>query len=429
MKKLLFLLNVNLFLIDKTTLLNISSFIAKRIAFNRQRSFSSFIIRLAIAATCISVAAMILTVAFTNGFQYAISQKIFSFWGDIRVQHYEPSKASIAEETPIKKNDTVLEVLHNNPSIKTIQAFATKNAIVKGGESIEGVLLKGVEKNYDFKNINGFLKAGSWLQFPDSGYSNGINLSVYTANQLKLKVGDKALVYFIQPGGSYRVRLMEVAGLFKTGIEDYDKLLAIADIRLLQRLNNWNQDEIGGYEVFVDDYHQMQAVSDSIAQKLPPTWNSQSIQEVYPNTFDWLGLQNQTMGIALTIIIVIASLNLVTCLIILVLDRIKMIGILKAVGATNGTIQKVFLYHAFLITIIGILAGNILGLIICWLQQKYGFITLPEESYLISEAVVKISWWQVVLIDIGTLLICFLILMIPTFIIRQIQPAKAAQFR
>ena len=409
--------------------MNISSFIAKRIAFNRQQSFSKFIIRLAVVATAISVAAMLVTVALTSGFQYAISQKIFSFWGDIRVQHYEASKAAIAEETPIEKNDTVIRVLHANNEIKTIQAFATRNAIVKGPESIEGLLLKGVEKNYAFNNLDGFLKSGRWIQFPDSGYSNEINLSVSTANQLKLKLGDKVLVYFIQSDGSHRVRPMVVVGLFKTGIEDYDKLYAITDLRLIQRLNNWKENEIGGYEIFVKDYHRMQAISDALAYQLPATWNSRPITDVYPNTFDWLSLQNQTMAIAIVIIIIIATLNLVTCLIILVLDRIRMIGILKAIGTPNSTIQTIFLYHAIVITCIGIICGNIVGLLFCWLQQKYGFITLPEDAYLISEAVVKINWWQVILIDLGTLLICFLILMIPTLIIRKIQPAKAVQFR
>ena len=372
---------------------------------------------------------MIVTVAFTNGFQYAISQKVFSFWGNIRVQHYEAGKAAIAEETPIEKNDTVLQILHDNKEIKTIQAFATKSAIIKGSESIEGVLLKGVEKNYGFNNLNGFLKNGRWLHFPDSGYSNEINLSTYTANRLKLKVNDKVLIYFIQPDGSHRVRPMVVAGLFKTGIEDYDKLFAIADIKLIQRLNNWKENQFGGYEIFIKDYHRLDSVNDAIANLLPETWNSRTIRKVYPNIFDWLDLQDTTIIIALAIIIIVATLNLVTCLIILVLDRTRMIGILKAIGSPNLSIQKIFLYHGTIITLSGILLGNVLALLLCWLQQRYGFITLPEDAYFISTAVVKISWWEVLLVDAGTLLICFLVLMIPTIVIRKIQPARAVQFR
>jgi lipoprotein-releasing system permease protein len=220
-----------------------------------------------------------------------------------------------------------------------------------------------------------------------------------------------------------------MAGLFKTGIEDYDKLIAICDLSLIRKLNNWNDKEIGGYEIFLKDYKKTDAVNESMLKALPSEWNSRTISEVYPNIFDWLNLQNITIVIVLIIMIVIATLNLITCLIILVLERIRMIGILKAVGSPNGTIQRVFLYHGAIITLTGIIAGNVAGLLICWLQQRYGFITLPEESYFISKAVVKLEWWHVVLVNAGTFVICFLVLIIPTVIIKKIQPSRAIQFR
>lgn len=409
--------------------MNVSAFIARRIAFNRQRSFSRFIIRLAIAATVISVAAMLLTLAFTNGFQYAVSQKVFSLWGHIRVQQYSTNRGANAEELPISQNDTVLQMLHGDKEVKTTQAFATRNAIVRNQEGIEGVLLKGVEKSYDFSNLDGFLKTGHWLQFPDSGYSNQINVSSYTANQLKLKVGDKLLVYFIQPGGPPRIRPLTVAGIFKIGIEDYDKLIAICDLKLIQRLNNWTENQIGGYEIFLKDYRKMDTTNSFIFNQLPAGWGSQTIEEIYPNIFDWLNLQNTTILIVLIIMVVVATLNLVTCLIILVLERTRMIGILKAIGTPNASIQRIFLYQGAIITLFGLALGNGLALLVCWLQVKYGFITLPEDAYFISKAVVKLEWWHFVLVNAGTFIICFLVLMIPTLVIRRIQPAKAIQFR
>ncbi|HMH32811.1 MAG TPA: FtsX-like permease family protein [Puia sp.] len=409
--------------------MNVAAFIAKRIAFNKQQSFSRFIIRLAIVATSISVAAMLLTFAFTNGFQYAIAQKMFSFSGHIRVQQFEASKATIAEEMPMTGNDTVLQVLRAEPEVMTIQPFATKNAIIRGNESIETVLLKGVDQHYDFKQLDPFLQSGRWIQFPDSGYSNEINLSSYTASQLKLHPNDKIVTYFIQPDGSRRARPMKVAGIFKTGIEDYDKLIAIADLRLIQRLNNWNKDEIGGYEIFLKDYHKLDSVSSRIFSQLPDTWNSRTIEEIYPGIFDWLNLQDTSIAITIIIMIIVAILNLITCLIILLLERTRMIGLLKAVGSSNGSIQKIFLYHGAVITISGMLFGNIAALLLCWLQQRYGFITLPEDAYFISKAVVKLAWWHIALIDTGTFVICFLVLMIPTIIIRNIQPARAIAFR
>jgi lipoprotein-releasing system permease protein len=410
--------------------LNISSFIAGRIAFNKQRSFSRFIIRLAIAATAISVAAMIVTIGFTNGFQNAISQKIFDFWGHIRVQHFEPNKVSIAEELPIQKNDTVYSTLKKNPDVQTVQAFATKNAILKTSESIEGVLFKGVEKNYAFQNLQSFLVEGKWPSFPDSSYSNDIVLSAYTANLLNLKLHDPILVFFIQSDGSQpRVRKLQVCGIYKTGIEEYDKHIAVGDLRLIQRLNDWKNDEIGGYEIFLKDYKKMDSVNNQIFYQLPQMWNSKTMKEIYSNIFDWLNLQDKTIQIVIIIMIIVAVLNLITCLLILVLERTRMVGVLKAIGAPDSMIQNIFLYNATLITIGGILIGNVVVLLFCWLQNKYGIISLPEETYYISKAVIDIEWWHVVLVNAGTLLVCFLVLIVPTFIVRRIQPVKAIQFR
>jgi lipoprotein-releasing system permease protein len=373
---------------------------------------------------------MIIAMAFTNGFQFAISQKIFSFFGHIRVQHFEPTKVSFAEEFPILKNDTVAEILKKNGDIKTIQPYATKNAILKSSETIEGVLFKGVEKSYDFSNLKGFLQQGHWISFADSGYSNEINLSEYTCSQLNLKLNDQVLIYFIQANGAApRARKLTVSGIYKTGIEEYDKLIALGDLKLIQRLNNWKENEIGGYEIFVKDYHKMDAVNEDIFFELPALWNSRTIREINPNIFDWLNLQDQSIVIVLIIMTVVAVLNLITCLIILVLERTRMVGVLKALGAPNPMVQRIFLYQGSVIALLGIFFGNLLGLGFCWLQQRYGLITLPEEMYYISKAEARVIWWQVMLVNSGTFLICFLVLVVPTFIIRRIQPVKAIQFR
>jgi len=410
--------------------LNISGFIAKRIAFNQQRSFSRFVIRLSVAATVVSVMVMIITLAFASGFQKTISEKVFSFWGHIRIHNYEAARISIAEETPIPRNDSVTSLLKTMPEIKSIQAYATKNAILKTSENIEGVLFKGVESTYNFKNIGKFLVRGRWINFSDTTYSNEINLSESMATQLKLDVNDQLLIFFIQSGGaSPRPRKLTVAGIFKTGIEEYDKLIALGDLRLIQRLNNWSENEVGGYEVFLNDFNDMDRVSEDIMFHIPIDFRSSTIREVFPNIFDWLYLQNKTIGIVLIIMIIIATLNLITCLLILVLERTKMIGILKAVGAQNFTIQKIFLYHGSIISIAGIIGGNLLGLLVCWLQMRYGFITLPEDAYYISKAAVDLVWWQILLVSLFTFIICFLVLLIPSLIIRKIQPVKAIQFR
>jgi lipoprotein-releasing system permease protein len=409
--------------------LNLAGYIARRVAFNPQKSFSRFIIRLAVAATTISVTAMIIALSFTNGFQHAISQKIYSFWGHIRVQHYEPDKVMNAEEYPIQKNDTVQEIIKTVPGIESIQAYATKNAILKTAESIEGILFKGIEKSYNTKRLQSFLKEGKWMNYPDSGYSNDIVLSAYTANQLKLKVNDPILIFFIQNDGSLRARKLNISGIYKTGIEDYDKLIAIGDIRLVQRLNDWSPDMIGGYEIFVTDFDKIAEINETIFNQLPIMWNSRAIPEIYPNIFDWLGLQDKTIAIVLIIMIIVAILNLITCLIILVLERTRMVGVLKALGAYNGTIQKIFLYHGAVITLAGILLGNILAFLIIYLQHKYAIISLPEEMYYIDKAEARVIPLHIIAVNLGTFIICMGVMLLPTLIIRRIQPVRAIQFK
>jgi lipoprotein-releasing system permease protein len=373
--------------------------------------------------------AMILTIAFAQGFKYAIADKMYAFSGHIRVQHFESDKTDSAESGPVTQNDTVISILKNDPAVESVHAFANKDAILKGPESFEGLNLKGVEPAYSFAHIQEFLKSGRWIHFPDSGYSNEINLSSYTANQLKLKTGDKLFAYFIQPDGTKRVRPLVVAGIFKTGIENYDRINALVDIRLIQRLNNWSPREIGGYEIFLKDYTMADSVSNRIFEKLPRKWNSESIGEIYRNIFEWLNLQDTTIIIVIIIMVMVAILNLVTCLIILLLERTNMIGLLKSLGSRDNSIQQVFLYHGALITFGGIILGNLLALLVYWLQNRYGFITLPEESYFISTAAVKIDWQQVCWVDLGTFAICFAVLLFPSFfIIRRLSPVKAIAF-
>ena len=381
------------------------------------------------AATAISVMAMILTIAFAIGFKYAIAEKMFGFSGHIRVTHYSAEKTDSATDTTTSGNDSVLLMLKKDPSVVYVSPFATKDAILKGPESFEGLKLKGVDPGYAFDHLREFLKSGSWIHFPDSGYSSEINLSAYTANQLKLKTGDKLFAYFIQPDGSKRVRPLVVAGIFKTGIENYDRVNALVDIRLIRRLNNWPPNEIGGYEIFIKDFEMADSVSNRIYDKLPHLWDSHSITEIYRSIFDWLNLQDTTIIIVIVMMVLVAILNLVTCLIILLLERTHMIGLLKSMGSRDRNIQQVFLYHGALITFGGILLGDFLGLLICWLQDRYGFITLPEDSYFISTAAVRINWQQVCWVNLGTFVVCFVVLLIPSFfIIKRLSPVKAISF-
>jgi lipoprotein-releasing system permease protein len=411
--------------------LGLSYHIAKRIAFNKQQSFSRFIIRLSVVATAVSIIAMIITLAFVNGFQEKVADKIFGFWGHIRVQKYETGKSLISEELPLTKNTAVENSMASTPGVVSYQSFATKSAVLESQNDIEGVLIKGIEKNENHSALKQFLVAGRWIQFTDSLYSKETLVSDAVAKALQIKINDTIKVHFVATNSDAQktYRKLVVVGYYHTGIDEYDKLFMIADINLIRRINNWEPNQIGGYEVFINQYQNINAVSSTLSNALPSEWMSKSIKEVYPNIFDWLDIQDVNRNVVFIVMGIVALINLITCLLILMLERTNMIGLLKSMGATNWTIQKIFIVYASFITLAGVGFGLIIGVGICLLQQATGFITLDEASYYITVAPIKMIWWQVAAVCAGTSLVCFVSLFLPTLLIPKISPVKAIEFK
>ncbi len=414
----------------KNQTLNFPFFIATRIAINRQKTFSKFIIRLSVTATALSVMTMIITLAFVNGFQKTISEKVFSFWGHIHVQHLETTKSLVAEESPINTSDTIAGILKLQKKVVEINRFATKSAVVEKLKNIEGVLIKGVNKEYNQLHIQPFLKKGKWINFKDSMYSKEVVVSEFLARELAIEVGDTIRIHFISTNDTKesKQRKVLVSGIYKTGIEEYDKLFVLADIRFIQRVNNWDENQIGGYELFLDDYKNMDEISNQISDALPLDWISKSTRDIYPNIFDWLNIQDVNKNVVFIIMSLVAIINLITCLLVLVLERTKMVGILKAVGIADNQLQQIFIFYAFAISILGIGIGAISGIGLCYLQQITHFISLDESAYYVSYAPISIVWWQVVGVCLATTLICFFSLLIPSLIVKRMKPVKAIQF-
>ncbi|PSL47453.1 lipoprotein-releasing system permease protein [Chitinophaga niastensis] len=411
--------------------MRLSFFIARRIAFNKASSFSKFIINIAVAATAVSVAVMILATALVNGFQQVIQEKIFSFWGHIHINQYQPNAGPLTEELPFTSSPTLLDSIKLVPGIKTISNYATKSAIIKSDKEIDGIIFKGVDKNYDWPQLQRFMQSGKLLSFNDTSYAPGIMISEYMSKELQVKVNDKTIIYFIQGGGlPPRARKLTVTGIFKTGIEEYDKTFVIGDLNLVRKLNDWEPTQVGGYEITLNDYHNMDSISRYIDNHLlPDQLFTRTIRDIYPNIFDWLQLQNQNEIIIIAIMTIVAIINMITAILILILERTNMIGISKALGMRNWAIQKIFVYQAGYIILLGVLIGDFFGLGLAFLQQSTGLFKLPEESYYMSVAAVSIHWVEILLINIGTFAICTVILLVPSLIIRRITPVKAIQFK
>ncbi len=406
--------------------MRVSLFIAGRIAFNRFSSFSKFIINIAMIATAFSVAVMIMATALINGFQQVISDKIFSFWGHMHVTQYQVNAGPLAEQIPFEADSALEARIRAVPQVKDVYEFATKSVIVKHNKESEGMIFKGIAPGSKLS----FLEEGRPIRFTDSGYSSDIIISANTAALLQLRLNDAVVVYFMRGDGlPPRARKLNIAGIYKTGIEEYDKAYLLGDISLIRRLNDWEPGDIGGYEVFLKNYGMIDSARSSIGDVLPDELNLRSMQEVYPNIFDWLGLQNKNEIIILVIMTIVAVINMITAILILILERTNMVGILKALGMRNGAIQGVFVYQAGYIVLAGIVIGNVLGIGLALLQQYTGFFKLPEESYYMSVAPIAIQWWKVILINAGTLLICVLILLIPSLLVQRILPVKAIQFK
>ncbi len=403
-------------------------FIAKRIIFNAQPSFSRFIIRLAVTATGLSVATMIVTLSLVNGFQEAVADKVFSFWGDARIQPLDPLRSVSAEGAGFLRNDATERMLRNTPEIVRYHAFAIKSVVLKKGGQFEGLLIKGVDSLFSDIDFKRFISKGKSVDFSDPQYSKDVLLSDQTALRLDVQPGDTLQCFFIRNGQDIQSRLMRVSGLFHTGIEEYDRNFALADIRFLQKLNQWPEGQIGGYEMWMKPGTPIEEVSFNIDKKLPIELTSLTIQEVFPNIFDWLGIQNQTKQIVIITMLIVAIINLITCLLILVMERTRMVGVLKALGMAPRKISHIFWLYSGWIAVVGVSSGLALGLGLCWLQQATGFIKMDELTYYVAYVPISIHPVEIMLVTLGSFTICLLAVRLPLLYVQRISPIKAIRF-
>jgi lipoprotein-releasing system permease protein len=394
--------------------LNTAFEIAKRISFYKQKNYTRFIVRLSIAATAISVAAILLTFSIVNGFQSTISSKLYAFWGHIQI--------SAVDGANLKEDSLVIKNIQTIPNIQSASAFLNQTMVLGKDIEIEGLNAKGIS---DYNNIPNLIQ-GRLIQKNSQSSAKEIVLSKNIAAKLNITIGDQVRLYFFQKN-QVQERKLTVVGIFHSGIEEYDLKNVFVDIHLLQQLIQ-DPTAITGYQINVKELSKIAETQNDIQSKLPDNWVCSASTAIYPQLFDWIQVQNINRNITIVIMLLIAVVNLITCLLILLLERIPMIGSLNAMGATNKMIQKVFLYQASFIAWIGIGLGVVIGLGLSFLQLKFQWILLDESAYLIDVLPIQIQPLQVIGVIIGTAIVSYLSFLLPTIWIKKISPAKAIRF-
>jgi lipoprotein-releasing system permease protein len=406
--------------------LSFASFISSRISFKSSRTFSKLIVRIAIIGIMLGLGVMILSVAIIRGFKSEIKQKVRGFAGDISIQKYDNNYSD--QNTPFSNDNDLIKKIKSSSLFTHIMPIATKPGIIKTRTEIEGVIVKGVNKDYDWSFFKNTLVSGKVIDFKDSvDAQKQIMISSYTASRLKLKVGDKFLMYFVQE--PLKKRPFYIVGIFDVGVADIDKAFVVGDLSLIVKLNNWHTDEIGGYELRVADFDRVDDANDFLKDKMPLKLKAYTVSDSYPTIFEWLKLLDINAQVMLILMLIVATINMISALLIIILERTSMIGMFKAMGAGNWTIQKIFLYNASYLIGVGLLLGNIFGLGISLFQYNTHFFKLDEESYYMKFVPIEIHWTDMVLLNLGTLVICLLVLIIPSMLVTRISPVKAIRFK
>jgi lipoprotein-releasing system permease protein len=410
--------------------LNLEYFIAKRLISvkNRKSTISTPIIKIAIAAIAIGMIMMIVSVATGIGLQQKIREKVSAFNGHIIISNYDDNQSQVSVE-PITINQRFYPKFNSIQGINHIQAIASKAGIIRTITAFEGIIFKGVGKEYQWENLKEYLIAG---KLPDVSHdlNSQVVISKFLADRLNLKVGDKFNTFFMKDKSNKlpNLRVFQVVGVYNSGFQEFDATYIIGDIRHVQRINKWKPNQVGAFEVFIDDFNQIKEKGEEVYSEINSTLDTKTIVEKYYYIFEWLQLFDFNILTILIVMIIVATINMVVALLVLILERTQMIGILKALGANNWSVRKIFLYNAFYLIVRGLFWGNLIGIGLILIQQYFGVVKLNPENYYVSVAPVDLNWFYILILNCGTILICLLVLLIPSYIITKISPVKAIRF-
>ena len=409
--------------------MNLEYFIAKRLIASKsyKSSVSSPIIKIAILAIALSILMMVISVATGVGLQQKIREKISAFNGHVIVSNFDDNQSQVTAE-PIDSKLLPVSQLKKNKFITHVQPIITKGALIRTETDVEGIIFKGVDASYRWNNLKEFLVEGKIPTYKE-GDINEVLISQFLANRLKLKVGNTFNTFFMKTQGKLpSVRKFKIAGIYNSGFQEFDSSYIIGNIQHLQRINKWQPNQIGAYEIFIDDFTKLEERAEEIYKTIPPTFNSISISEKYFSVFEWLKIFDTNIILIIIIMIVVAVTNVVVSLLVLIIERTQLIGMLKALGASNWSVRKIFLYNSFHLISRGLLWGNGITILFLLLQKNFEIIKLNPESYYVSSAPVDINLLHILLLNLGTILICVLVLLIPSYLITKISPIKALKF-
>lgn len=424
---------MTIFDVQSESRLNTELFIARRIIGpnGKRRSFSNSIVSIATFGIALGLAAMIVSVSIVTGFKKEISNKVVGFGSHIQLVNLDSNTSY--ETFPVNKEIDYLDDIQRISGVKTIQTYAIKAGIIRVNENNQGVVLKGIGEDYDWEFLDKSIIAGEALRVQDSVRTNNVLISEDIASMLELEVGDSFNMYFIQD--PIRARKFTISGIYRTSLVEFDKLYVFGDIKHVQKLNNWSDMQVSGFEVLLDDIRDVRETGEKINDILASNFTEEGphlkvipIQEKYNQIFDWLNLMDTNVIVLIVLLIIVAGFNMISGLLIFILERTNMIGILKGLGAVDITIRRIFLYQSGYLAIKGLLWGNFIGLLLCIIQLKFKIISLDPSSYYLDTVPINLNFIHIILLNIGTLFSTFLFLLIPSMIISKVSPEKSIRF-
>ena len=401
---------------------------------------STPIVKIGITGIALGVAVMIITMAVVTGFQQQITQKIITFSSHLQISDYEQNKSD--EPNPITFESDFLQKISSTENVKHIQPFVTKNGILKTKTENEGIILKGVSANFDWSYLKPYITEGSALIFNKESASTDIVVSNALATKLHIKLNQKLSVYFLtkkkladttMSGENYvdyefRSRVFIVKGIFNTGFSDFDKNLVFVDLKQIQNLNYWQPNQVAGYEVYLKDFDLLESTLERLNDVVGYDYTVASVKQIQGSIFSWLDMIDVNAIIIITLMVLVAAINMISALLILILERTNMVGVLKALGLANANVRHIFFYVSIQLLLKGLLIGNMIGVSFCWLQLQFKFATLNPQTYYLDFVPINLSLTHIVLINVGTAITCILMMFFPTLILNKITPMKAIRF-